>query len=128
LNGGLVLRVPIFDRLQNRIEIQQQEIDIESNRIRLQQEEQEIRADIAKSMNNLRSAERALDASARALRSAEESLRLAEERLRVGAGIQVDVVVAQAQVETARTNRVNAIYNYVLAQKQIEYTLGQTTY
>lgn len=128
LNAGLSLSVPIFDRLQNRILIDQQQIDIETDRVLLREQEQSVRSNVARAANNLRSAEHALDASERALRSAEESLRLAEERLRVGAGIQLDVIVAQSQVETARTNRVNAIYNYVLAAEEIEYTLGQWNY
>jgi outer membrane protein len=128
LSTGLTLSIPIFDRMQNRISIEQQELDIEADLVRIREQEQGIRSDVARAANNLRSSEQALEASERALRSAEESLRLAQERLRVGAGIQLDVIVAQAQVETARTNRVNAIYNYVLAAEQIEYTLGQWNY
>jgi outer membrane protein len=128
LNFGLNLSVPIFDRNQNRLLIEEQEIDIESQRIRLEQDVQQIRSDVAKASNNLASSREALDASARGLKSAEESLRLATERLRVGAGTQIDVIVAQAQVETARTNRVNAKFNYVLAQRQLQYTLGQWSY
>lgn len=125
LNAGLTLRIPIFDRMQNRIAIEQQELAIEADRVELREQEQRLRSDLAKTQNNLRAAEQALEASERALRSAEESLRLAQERLRVGAGIQLDVIVAQSQLETARTNRVNAVYNYVLAAEQIEYTLGE---
>lgn len=128
LRAGLSLNIPIFDRMQNRISIEQQQLDIEADRVRIREQEQNVRSDVAKAGNDLRSSEQALQASERALRSAEESLRLAQERLRVGAGIQLDVIVAQAQVETARTNRVNAIYNYVLAAEQIEYTLGQWNY
>ncbi|HET6511181.1 MAG TPA: TolC family protein [Candidatus Kapabacteria bacterium] len=128
LNAGLSLQVPIFDRMQNRIAIEQQQLDIEADLVRIREQEQSVRSDVAKAANNLRSSEQALQASERALRSAEESLRLAQERLRVGAGIQLDVIIAQSQVETARTNRVNAIYNYVLAAEQIEFTLGQWNY
>jgi len=128
LSGGVSFSVPLYDRSQTRLSIAEQEAGIEADEIRLQQQVQSIRSDIAKVQNNLTSAERALDATERALRSAEESLRLAQERLRVGAGIQLDVIVAQSQVETARTNRVNAVYNYLLAQRQLEYTLGLTNY
>jgi outer membrane protein len=128
LSAGLRLSVPIFDRFQNEILIQEQQVQVETQRVQLQQDLQGIRSDIAKAENNVRAADQALDASDRALRSAEESLRLAEERLKVGAGTQVDVIVAQAQVETARTNRVNAKYNFVLAQRQLQYTLGRWNY
>lgn len=128
VSAGLRLSVPIFDRFQNELLMEEQRLQVETQRVQLQQDLQAIRSDITKAENNIRSAHQALDASDRALRSAEESLRLAEERLKVGAGTQVDVIVAQSQVETARTNRVNAKYNFVLAQRQLQYTLGQWSY
>lgn len=128
VSAGLRLSVPIFDRFQNELLMREQELQVETQRVQLQQDLQGIRSDIAKAENNVRAANQALDASDRALRSAEESLRLAEERLKVGAGTQVDVIVAQSQVETARTNRVNAKYNFVFSQRALQYTLGQWSY
>jgi outer membrane protein len=128
LGGGLSFSWTLFDRNQIRLSAEQQEIDVQINRIVLEQNEQNFRTEVVKASNSLRSAEQALDASERALKAAEESSRLATERVRVGAGIQVDVIVAQSQLQVARTNRVNAIYNYVFAQKQLEYLLGRWNY
>lgn len=128
LSGTLSLSVPIFDRFQNRTQIDIQKVQLESSQVNLEQSVQSFKSEIAKAQNNLRGSERALAASASALTSAEESLRSATERLRVGAGIQVDVVVAEAQVQTARSNRINTVYNYLLASKQLEYLLGRTNY
>lgn len=126
--GGLNVSVPIFDRMQNRIQIEQQEIDIESSKIRLEQTEQQYRAEIAKAINTLKNAELAIDAAQRLLRSAEESLRSAQERYRVGAGTQTDVIIAQTTLQQARTSNVNAIYTLLLAQKVLEYQLGRWNY
>lgn len=126
--GGVNLSVPIFDRMQNRIQIEQQGIDIETSRIRLEQQEQQYRAEVAKAMNTVKNAELAVDAAQRLLRSAEESLRSAEERYRVGAGIQTDVIIAQATIQQARTSNVNAVYTLLLAQKVLEYQLGRWNY
>jgi outer membrane protein len=128
LSAGLALSVPIFDKMQTRLKIEEQEVELENQRIQLEQDVQQLRSDAAKAVNNIRSSAQALDASQAALRSAEESMRLATERLRVGAGTQVDLVVAESQVTSARTNRVNARYNYVLAKRQLAYTLGQWNY
>ncbi len=128
LTGTLSLSVPIFDRFQNRTQIDIQKVNLEASQVNLEQSVQSFKSDIAKAQNNLRGSEQALGASASALASAEESLRSATERLRVGAGIQVDVVVAEAQVQTARSNRINSVYNYLLASKQLEYLLGRTNY
>lgn len=126
--GGLSLSIPIFDKMQNRIQVEQQEIDIEGLRINLEQQEQQYRSDIAKAMNAVRNAERAVDAAQRGLTAAEESLRSAEERFRVGAGTQTDVIVAQATIQQARTSNVNSVFTLLLAQKVLEYHLGRWNY
>ena len=126
--GGLTLSVPIFDKMQNRIQVEQQEIDIEGLKINLEQQEQLYRSEIAKAMNAVRNADRAVDAAQRGLTAAEESLRSAEERYRVGAGTQTDVIVAQATIQQARTSSVNAIYTLLYAQKVLEYQLGRWNY
>ncbi|MDP4200240.1 MAG: TolC family protein [Bacteroidota bacterium] len=128
LFAGLTLQVPLFDQMQNRLFIEEQEVDLENQRIQLEQDVQQIRSDAAKAVNNLQAASKALDATETGLTAANESLRLGDERLRVGAGTQVDVIIAEAAAVTARTNRVNAKYNYVLAQRQLAYTLGQWKY
>ncbi len=128
LNGALSLSIPIYDAAQNRLQIDIEEVQLESSKVRLNQSEQQFRSDVAKAQNNLLASEEAVEATATEIKSAEESLRSAEERLRVGAGIQVDVIVAEAQVQTARTDRVNAVYNYLLATKQLEYLLDRTNY
>jgi outer membrane protein len=128
LNAGLSLNIPIFDRMQNRLLIEEQEVDLENQRIELERTTQQMRSDAAKAVNNLHAASEALSATQTAVTAANESLRLAQERMRVGAGTQVDVVIAEAAVETARTNYVNAKFNYVLAQRQLAFTLGPWNY
>ena len=128
LTGGLNLTVPIYDAAQNRLQIEIQEVQLETSKIHLEQSEQQFRSDIAKAQNNLSSAQQILTATESELRSAEESLRSASERLRLGAGIQLDVIIAETQALTARTDRVNAIYSYLFATRQLEYLLGKTNY
>ena len=128
LNIGLTLSVPIFDAMQNRLLIEEQQVDVENERITLEQDVQQIRNNATQYVNDLKASELALNETESALASAEESFRLAAERLRVGAGTEVDVIVAEAQLETDRVNWVNAKYNWVLAQKQLDYTLGKWNY
>jgi outer membrane protein len=128
LNAGLSLSIPIYDAAQNRLQIEIQEVQLDESKVQLEQAEEQFRSDVAKGQNNVLAAEEAVAATVTELQSAEESLRAADERLRVGAGIQVDVIIAEAQVQTARTDRVNALYNYLLADKQLEYLLAKTNY
>jgi outer membrane protein len=128
LTAGLQVTIPIFDKFQTTLTVDEQEVDVENARIALEQDVQQVRNNVAMDVNNLKATEKSLDASESAFRAALESFRLADEQLRVGAGTEVDVVVAEAALETARTNRVNAKYNWVLAQKQVAYDLGKWNY
>jgi outer membrane protein len=127
-NAGLTLSIPIFDAMQTRLAIEEDEITVETQQLQLQSDVQTVRSQAATAVNNLQSASEALDASDAALRSAQEGLRLAEEQLSVGSGTEVSVVVAEATLETARTSRVNAKYNWVFAQRQLDYILGKWNY
>ena len=128
LDAGLSLSIPIFDGMQNRLFIQEQEVTVENNRITLEQDVQQIRSDATQAVNNLKAADLALDATKSELTSAQEGFRLASEQLRVGAGTEVNVIVAEGALEIARVNQVNAKYNWVLAQRQLSYTLGKWKY
>jgi outer membrane protein len=127
-SAGLSLSVPLFDKMQNRLRVDEEEVVVEQNQVHLTQLEQQLRSDVAKAINNVHFTEQGLDASERSVVAAEETMRLADEKLRVGAGTQIDVVVAESQLVTARTNRINAVFSYVLAQKQLDYTLGRWNY
>jgi outer membrane protein len=128
LNAGLQITIPIFDKFQTTLTVDEQEVDVENARITLEQDVQQMRNSVVMDVNNLKATEKSLDASESAFRAALESFRLADEQLRVGAGTEVEVVIAEAALETARTNRVNAKYNWVLAQKQVAYDLGKWNY
>ncbi len=128
LSVGLSLTVPIFDAMQYRLLIQEDEVGVENDRVTLEQDVQTIRNNATQAVNNLKASELALDAAQSELTSADEGYRLAAEQLRVGAGTEINVIVAEAAVETARVNWVNAKYNWVLAQKQLDYTLGKWNY
>jgi outer membrane protein len=128
INAGLQLTIPIFDKFQTTLSVDEEEVDVENARIALEQDVQQVRNSVVMDVNNLKATEKSLDASESAFRAALESFRLADEQLRVGAGTEVEVVIAEAALETARTNRVNAKYNWVLAQKQVAYDLGKWNY
>jgi outer membrane protein len=126
--GGLSASWTLFDKMQDRIRLEQQEVDIETQKVKLEQQEQQYRSDIAKAMNAVRNAALAVDAAERGLTAAEESLRSAEERFRVGAGTQTDVIVAQATIQQARSSDVNAVYTLLFAQRTLDYQLGRWNY
>jgi outer membrane protein TolC len=65
------------------------------------------------------------DASARVVEQANEAVRLANARYEAGSGTQLDVLSAQVELTTARTNQIQAIYQYNVAVAALRKAMGQ---
>ena len=76
-------------------------------------------------MLNLESAEKQLDLTINTQKSAELNYESFSEKLKVGTASITDYQNANNQLITARINRVNAIYTYFQAQKEVLYAIGK---
>lgn len=66
------------------------------------------------------------EASARVVEQATEAVRLANARYNAGTGTQLDVLQAQVDLTTARTNQVQAFYAYNVAVAALRKAMGQS--
>ena len=122
---GLSVSLPIFDNFNTNYRIQTAELQVKQIEIQKQQLEQNIRTNIQTAFMNLDAAEKQLDISNRALKSAQESYDSFNERFKVGASGITDYLTANNQLITAQINRINAVYGYLLAQKEILFAIGK---
>jgi len=67
----------------------------------------------------------AIDIARSNLAAATEDLRVQQERYRVGASTILDLLVSQAALTDAEVNRIQTLYDYVLARAQLEALLGR---
>jgi outer membrane protein len=65
------------------------------------------------------------DASKRVVEQAEEAVRLANARYNAGTGTQLDVLSAQVDLTTSRTNQLQAYYAYNVAVAALRKAMGQ---
>jgi outer membrane protein TolC len=63
-------------------------------------------------------------ASKAVVEQAEESVRLAKARFDAGTATQLDVLQAQVDLTTARTNEVEALYNHTVALASLRKAMG----
>ena len=87
--------------------------------------ELQIKSEIKKAVLDLEAAYKQLEILERNIASAEQDKILSEENFLVGYGTILDVQVATTKLNNLKINRINAIYNFILAKKQIEYLIGQ---
>lgn len=121
---GLNLSVPIFTNFNNNLQVQNSKLQLNQRQLELQKMEQQIRREVQTSYLTLQSAEKQLEISEKTVKAAEQNYLSTKSRFEVGAANVTDLTVANSQYITSQINRVNAVYNYLLAQKEVEYALG----
>lgn len=122
---GVSVSLPIFSNFQVSGGVQRSEIMLRETEYAHEQLRRTIATEIMKALNNLDMAEKNVDISDKKLLSAREDQRIAQERYQLGGGTLLDLITANANLTLAETDVVNARFNYLTAQKQMDYQLGR---
>jgi outer membrane protein TolC len=81
--------------------------------------------EIKRSFYNVEEARQRVKVSNETVGVAEEEMRLAEERYRLGGGTMLEQIDAQVALSEARTSRIEALYDYLLSQAELERAMGK---
>ncbi len=122
---GLNLSVPIFENFKTNNQIESAKYQLKQQEIQHYQLEQNIKTAIQTALLNLEAAEKQLDITERVLRSSEMNYQIYNERFNIGSSNINEYYDANTRYITAQINRVNAIYAYYLAQKEVQFAIGK---
>ncbi len=125
MGWGISISFPIFDRLQLQTQVQQAKINVKNAEVQVEQAKRQITADVKKATLDLESAMKQIEVAERQVKAAELDLKTAEEKYNIGAGTLLDLLIATANYTSAISSRVNAIYSYIVAKVQLQYSLGE---
>jgi outer membrane protein len=128
LSWGLNVRWNIFDGFLREQQIQTAEASKRNAEITKAQTERDVTVEVKKAVLDLDAAMKSLQVTDKALVSAAEDRKIAEERYNLGAGTLLDLLVANASFVNAEANKVNAVYGYLTAKYNLEFSLGERTY
>jgi len=124
MSWGISASYPLFNNFQRENSIQQSEIDLRNANEQLSLKERQVKAEVRKAVLDLETAVKSLEVSQTGIRSAIEDRRIAEEKYNLGAGTLLDKLVADANYTSAISNKVNSVYNYILAKRNLEFVVG----
>ena len=121
------LSLPIFDRNVTRRAVMEAKAVREQDKIALEQKELDIKSEVETAWTEMETTRENLAASAEALRLARESLRLAEVGYREGVTPQLDLLTAQSDLTAAQLEYNRAQYNCIIAAVALKMTEGTIT-
>ncbi|NTW52173.1 MAG: TolC family protein [Chlorobiaceae bacterium] len=122
---GLQLSVPIFSGFGTSARIEQAKITRLQTRTRYEELKSQVRADVEVRLSNLIEARKRIDLQSKTISVAERSYRITRLRLREGIGSRLELTDAELQLNTAKTNYLQAVYDYLVASAELEKSLGR---
>lgn len=121
---GLQSNWAIFDGRATRGRVVQAKSLVEQNRLNLTERELAAEVDVRRAYSSWQEATELVEASRKVVEQAEEAVRLANARYSAGTGTQLDVLQAQVELTTARSNQVQAYYNYNVGIAAMRQAMG----
>ena len=125
---GLTLSIPIFSNFSVDNNVQMAEVNAMNKKVDLDDLTRTIKQNLLQTYLNAEAAKKSLEVNRRNVQAAEENLKIAQEKYSVGSGTILDVLIANSNYTTARTNFVNSEYQYIVLNGQLKYYLGVLNY
>ncbi len=124
LSVGLRANWNLFDGFQTRRRVQQNQIAVDQAEIQLEQVRNAASLEVAGAIRQLESARRRLNAQSQTVETAETAFTFASARLEEGVASQVDVRVASQNLDVARLNYLQAVFDALVARSAYERATG----
>ena len=125
---GLNLSYPILQGFQLDYQRQIALINFKSAQEDIKLAKNQVELQIKKAIHDLRSLLKQIEITDRNLKNAQQNKLLAEESYRVGIGTVLDVNTATTNLNNILINKSNLIYDFINAQKTLEYYQGILNY
>ncbi|MCX6137216.1 MAG: TolC family protein [Ignavibacteriales bacterium] len=125
---GLSLSIPIFNGFQTSTRVQSAELALDNAQLIVDQTRRQVQKDLKKAVLDRDAARKKVDVSKKGVVSSLEDRKTAEERYSLGAGTLLDLLVANSNYVSAVNDKVNAEYDYLLAQQQLKFAIGKDKY
>lgn len=114
----------LFDGNVTESNIKAAQIAVEEAALTLEGETDAVDLAVRESYLNMKEAEKRFHTTQVAVQKAEEDYFIANEKYRAGEGIMLDIIDAQLALSTAKTNYIQAQYDYAMYKAKLENVMG----
>jgi outer membrane protein len=121
---GLQSQWNIFDGRATAGRVMQAKSALEQTRLQLTEAQLAAEVDVRTAHSSLQEATELVEASRKVVAQADEAVRLATARYDAGTATQLDVLQAQVDLTTARTNQLQSYYGYNVAVARLRKAMG----
>jgi outer membrane protein len=122
-NIGFSLTIPIFNRFQSRTNVSNARIALKSAEYAQQETRNQLRQVIERAYNDVSAAAKRYSGAQKQIKAREEAFRAAEQRFQFGAIHSVDYLVAQNNLNRARSEELQARFDYLFKTKILDFYL-----
>lgn len=122
---GISLSLNIFNGLQTNARVEQAALEYRKTQEAVTGLETALQTTVESVILQLRRARERIDAQARTVEQAAKGYRIASTRYASGAGTQLEVNDAQLALTQAKVNRMQALYDYLVAAADLDQALGR---
>ena len=122
---GLQLTMPIFTGFRNSSRVEQAKIGQLQSRTRYEELKAHIRAEIEIRLLNFRETQQRVEVQSKTISVAERSYTISRLRFKEGIGSRLELTDAELQLNKAKTNYLQAVYDNLIAATWLEKALGR---
>jgi outer membrane protein len=126
-HAGAQVNWDIFDGWLTKGRVRQARALHDRARTELEETTRQIELDVRTAYSSFVEAREVLESQRKVQEQAEEALRLANSRAEAGSGTQLDVLNAQTSLTEARTTRIQAVRDYLVARARLMRAIGAET-
>ncbi len=124
LNLGLSLSYPLFDGFRTKKRVQQATIDLNKVHYTRIKYEEAINMQIQATELKMIEARKRISGQEKNIEQAQKAVRIAQTRFKSGVGTQLELLDAQVAMTRSQTNLAQALYDYLVAKAEWQFTAG----
>jgi outer membrane protein TolC len=125
---GLTFKMNLFMGGQTKKRVEQSLISLQQTKEQLFQLKDFVSSEVKNKINELKRVESILDAQERNVNLAEKTYKISIVRYNEGTGNQLEIQNADLVLKQAKLNRLQSVFNYIIAKAELDNLLGKNRF